>query len=408
MTALCMSGAIIFLLPFLREIYAVPLKEALDITNTQLGVLMSIFGAMSMLTYFPGGWLADRFSPRILMSTALSATGVVGFYYSTFPSYFICLLIHAFWGISISLVFWSAMIKATRNWASHGEQGRAFGFLEGGRGITEATFGSVLGVLFISLGSSDLALSQIIILYSVTNLLLAVLVWFTIDNDNQNEEQVSNTEKRDVNLQEIIEVLKMPEVWLISIVIMTAYSGYWGTYYFAEFTTNAFSASIGMGVAIAVGRVWINPFASISIGFISDKVGISRTICFLLAVLVITYLIFAIMPYDPKMMIFMVINVVITAFAVFAIRGIYFALLEEGGIPSKVTGTAAGIASAIGFLPDVYMPYIGGVLLDAYPEAEGYRYIYLMISISCFIGFIAAYVILRRTKNRKRERLALK
>lgn len=391
------------MLPFLREIYAVPLRASLDITNTQLGVLMSIFGAMSMLTYFPGGWLADRFSPRILMSTALFATGIVGFYYSTFPSYFICLLIHAFWGISISLVFWSAMIKATREWAPHEEQGRAFGFLEGGRGITEATFGSIFGILFVTLGSGEFALSQIIILYSAANILLAFLVWFTVNNNIQSEAQASDTVSRSVNLQEIIEVLKMPEIWLISIVIMTAYSGYWGTYYFAEFTTNAFAMSVGMGVAIAVGRVWINPVASISMGFLSDKFGISRTICCLLAILVVTYFVFGIMPYDPKMISFMVINVIITAFAVFAIRGIYFALLEEGGIPAKVTGTAAGIASAIGFLPDVYMPFIGGVLLDTFPEAEGYRYIYLMISATCFIGFLAAFTIMRRTKRRTLE-----
>jgi len=35
-------------------------------------------------------------------------------------------------GVSISLVFWKALIKATRNWAPSEKQGRAFGFLEAG------------------------------------------------------------------------------------------------------------------------------------------------------------------------------------------------------------------------------------------------------------------------------------
>jgi nitrate/nitrite transporter NarK len=68
MVALCMSGAIIFMLPFLREIYYIPMQNAFGFTNTQMGVLMSVFGTMSMLTYFPGGWLADKFSPRLLMT----------------------------------------------------------------------------------------------------------------------------------------------------------------------------------------------------------------------------------------------------------------------------------------------------------------------------------------------------
>jgi len=48
--------------PFLREVYYLPCRSA-GVSNTQLGVLMSVFGATALVTYFPGGWLADRFSP---------------------------------------------------------------------------------------------------------------------------------------------------------------------------------------------------------------------------------------------------------------------------------------------------------------------------------------------------------
>jgi predicted MFS family arabinose efflux permease len=400
MVALCMSGAIIFMLPFLREIYYIPMQNAFGFTNTQMGMLMSVFGTMSMIGYFPGGWLADRFSPRHLIAAALLSTGLMGFYFSTLPSFAICLLIHAFWGASISLVFWGALIKATRNWAPHEEQGRAFGFLEGGRGVTEALSGSIFGAIFIWLGSTDFALSQVIILFSITNISLAFLVWFSLEKNNKNDQRDRASKK--VTMAEIIVVLKIPEVWLIAIVIMSSYSGYWGAYYFAPFATSAFGVSIGVGVAIGIGKVWLNPVAALTSGFISDKVGISRSVCSLLCLLVITFFVFGLLPHNPNMIIFMLITVVITAFAVFALRGIYFALLEEGGIPTHVTGTAAGIVSAIGFLPDIYMPYIGGVLLDSFPEAEGYRYLYFMISGMCLLGAVAAFNILSRTNKRRR------
>lgn len=137
MAILCFSGGIIFMLPFLREVYYIPMQEAFGYNNTQMGVLMSVFGAVSLLTYFPGGWIADRYSPRKLMASALLATGLGGVYFSTFPSYAISILIHGFWGGCVSLVFWGAMIKATRAWAPAEEQGRAFGILEGGRGVSE-------------------------------------------------------------------------------------------------------------------------------------------------------------------------------------------------------------------------------------------------------------------------------
>ena len=114
MTILCFSGGIIFMLPFLREVYYVPMQEAFGYDNTQMGVQMSVFGFVSLITYFPGGWLADRISPRKLISSSLLATGMGGLYFATLPSYEIGIAIHAFWGASVSLMFWAAMIKATR------------------------------------------------------------------------------------------------------------------------------------------------------------------------------------------------------------------------------------------------------------------------------------------------------
>ena len=105
------------MLPFLREVYYIPMQEAFGYSNTQMGVLISVFGTVSLLTYFPGGWIADHFSPRKLIASSLLATGLAGLYFSTFPSYTINIIIHGFWGLCISLVFWGAMIKATRAWA---------------------------------------------------------------------------------------------------------------------------------------------------------------------------------------------------------------------------------------------------------------------------------------------------
>ena len=76
MTTLCLSGGIIFLLPYLFEVYYIPLREALGLSRTQLGSLMSAFGITALITYFPGGWLADRISPRKLISTSCISTSV--------------------------------------------------------------------------------------------------------------------------------------------------------------------------------------------------------------------------------------------------------------------------------------------------------------------------------------------
>ena len=181
MVCLCLSGGIIYLLPYLREVYYVPLLEALGLTNTQLGVMMSVFGATAMLSYFPGGWIADRVSPRILISLSMISTGLAGFYFATFPSYRICIVIHAFWGVSVTLTFWAALIKATRYWAPPSRQGRAFGILEGGRGVAELVSSTALLALFAKLGSKAFALSRVILLFSIFDILIGILAWCVLD-----------------------------------------------------------------------------------------------------------------------------------------------------------------------------------------------------------------------------------
>ena len=128
MVILCVSAGTIYNVVYIFEVYYIPTQQALDLTKSQMGTLMGVFGAVSLLSYGPGGWLADRVSSRKLMTLAMLLTGGTGFYYATFPSYPLALALHAFWGITIALIFWNAMIRATRNWAPSSQQGRAFGF----------------------------------------------------------------------------------------------------------------------------------------------------------------------------------------------------------------------------------------------------------------------------------------
>ncbi len=396
MAILCFSGGIIFMLPFLREVYYIPMQQAFGYTNTQMGVLISVFGAVSMLTYFPGGWIADRYSPRKLMTGALLATGLSGLYFSTFPSYSVSILIHAFWGACVSLVFWGAMIKATRAWAPAEEQGRAFGILEGGRGVSEMLSSTVFLVIFAWLGSSAEGLSQVIQLFALTNIALAVMAWFVLD-DGQGSRTKEVRDK--VGLAEVIEVLKMPVVWLISLVVLTAYSAYWGSYYFAPYATDAYGLSVLLGGAVGVGKMWLKPFAAVGAGFIADKIGVARTVFGFFLIMTAGFVVFSLLPGGESFLIVMLINASIVSIAIFALRGIYFALLEEGGVARAVTGTAAGVISAVGFTPDVFMPLIGGLLLDAYPGAEGYRYFYLVIAILCAVGSVAAWLLVGKSNQ---------
>lgn len=399
MTVLSLSGGIIFLLPFLQEVYYIPLAQALNLNNIEVGSLMSVFGITSMISYFPGGWLADRVSPRKLITISLLSTGAAGLYFATFPSYELSLAIHAFWGVSITFLFWGAMIRVTRNWAPPEEQGRAFGILETGRGLGEVLSSMALLAVFAALGSGDLALSMVIIQFSALFLLLGVLAWFVLED--QLDKSHDPGEKFKVGVREIINVLKMPVVWLIATVILTGYSAYWGLFRFTSYATDIFALSVTIGAAISVGKMWLKPLAALVAGFISDKFGIAKSVAWLFIILIAGYAAAALLPGNPALVPVMLLIVGIASLAVFAMRGIYFALLEEGGVPLAVTGTAAGIISAVGYTPDIFMPLLGGALLDNFPGPAGYRYFFSITAAICGVGLVASLLIYLKIVKRR-------
>ncbi len=395
MALLCLSGSIIFWLPFLSEIYYVPMQDAFGFSKTQIGVLSGTFGFTSLIAYFPGGWLADRLAPRKLIFIALVIMSASGFVFSTLPSFEICLLLYGLWGFAAAGVFWSAMIKATRIWASSKEQGRAFGILEGGRNIADMVSATILLAIFAWRGGDDAALSENILLLALLPLILAFLVW-TVMKDDGTPREDTQEQRLTVTTAEIIEVLKLPIVWLIAIIIMTAYTGLWGAIFFTPYATEVFDLGAVLGGAIGTGKLWLGAMVAIVAGFIADKIGAARAVLGAFVLMTSGFLVFGLVPGAPSLVPFLLINVAFISGAVYALRGIYFSLLEQGGIPLVVTGTATGIVSVIGYTPDIFMPVIGGMILDASPGAGGYQNLFLFTAALSFLGFVAAYVVYRK------------
>ena len=72
---------------------------------------------------------------------------------------------------------------------------------------------------------------------------------------------------------------------------------------------------------------------------------------------------------------------------IYALRGIYYALLEEGAVPVALTGTATGLISMLAYTPDVFVPALAGHLLDRYSAGGvGYRYLFLILAMFSVAG----------------------
>ena len=78
------------------------------------------------------------------------------------------------------------------------------------------------------------------------------------------------------------------------------------------------------------------------------------------------------------------------AFGTYALRGLYFAIIEETKTPIQFTGTLVGIISVVGFTPDIFMSLFNGYMLGENPTIIEYQNLFTTFTIIPIIGLLAA------------------
>jgi hypothetical protein len=92
------------------------------------------------------------------------------------------------------------------------------------------------------------------------------------------------------------------------------------------------------------------------------------------------------------------ITIVSASLGIFAMRGLYFAIMKESRIPLAVTGSAVGFISLIGYTPDVFMGPLMGWLLDRSPGAAGHQHVFWVVTGFAVLGFITSVIFQRITR----------
>ena len=77
------------------------------------------------------------------------------------------------------------------------------------------------------------------------------------------------------------------------------------------------------------------------------------------------------------------------ALGTYALRGLYFAIIEETKTPLQLTGTLVGIISVVGFTPDIFMSLFVGYMLGENPSIVEYQNLFSYFTIIPIIGLLA-------------------
>jgi MFS family permease len=407
--ALIVSGEAVFFLPFvIPRVFRPTFLEVFHITNLQLGSFISVYGVVAMVAYFFGGPLADRYPARLLMALALFSTALGGLVLWLVPDPIGMFWLYGCWGATTILLFWAALMRATRTLGGARAQGTTFGTLDGGRGLVAAVVGSLAVAVFAWFLPADLAhvgpaeriaaFRKVILFFSACVFGSALLVFAVL----RPLEQVAEREPAEGAWTHLRQVLRLPAVWLQAVIIVCAYSGYRIADDFPLLAKDVLGYNEVHAAGLATMALWIRPVAAVGAGLLADRFSPSGMTLCCFALLLLGGLLIAFGPLGLHPAVPVYFAVVSTALGVFALRGLYFAIMQEGRIPLEVTGTAVGVASVVGFLPDVYMGPVMGVLLDDHPGVRGHQLVFLVLAGFAALGLLATLAFRRVVRYRRK------
>lgn len=405
-TVLIVAGEMVFSLPFHTARFFRPtFLEVFSFSNTDLGDILAVYGITAMLSYFPGGVVADRYSARSLLCVSLLLTAAGGLYMATIPGPAQMALLYGYWGVTSIFLFWAAMIRAVREWGGELSQGKAFGILDGGRGLVAAAVAFLAVALLASYlpevvnDASDAerraGFSSVILLYSGATAAVGILTWWLLPDSGV--AQTDSFQHR--SLVGAFAVLRRPIVWAQAGIIVCAYCGFKGGDNFSLYAVQVLGMNEVDGASLSAYTNYIRPIAAVSAGILADRFVTSRVLGVMFAVLIVSYFLFFLASPVKAWLNIIYLNIFVSFFAVFALRGVYFALVEETRTPPNLTGTTVGVVSFVGFTPEIFFAPITGRILDAFPGVQGHQYYFLFLAAVSLVGLTMVAFLLREKRH---------
>lgn len=136
--ALGLAGGSIYFLPYIKYVFYDAQISTMGITNTQSGLMLTMYTIGNMILYIPGGIIADKVSPKKALVISLLSTTALAYIYAFSMNFAVAMVIWLGLSFSTAFVFWSSLMKAIRIIGTEEEQGFMYGLYYACNGITGA------------------------------------------------------------------------------------------------------------------------------------------------------------------------------------------------------------------------------------------------------------------------------
>lgn len=389
---------IIYLMPYMKTVFYDSMIEATGFTNAQLGYMMTVYALGCTASYVPGGWIADKIRPRILLTVCLLGQAAIAFtFLVTCTNYYISLGLWVLSAICGGFAFWPSMLKAIRMLGTKEEQGRLYGVFEFTNGIASMVSSWIMVFAATYLGNLIGGFQGAVVVMAVLNLLAAGGVFFLynennfVDNEPVDEDDV-------IRASDFAKVLLMPKVWVAGLLLFCAITSYAGLGYIGAYSTEV----VGIGVATAGILNSIREYGcrvgGVAGGFFADTVFKSSAKWQVIAQGLCAVVAFSFLLIPSKSTTLFIVVMLFMALCVYANRVTVYSLLSEMKVEAKVAGTALALVTLIGYIPDMFVHTMFGTWLDQY-GAAGYDKIFMYLGITAAVGVVIALIAVTMVKK---------
>ena len=383
-----MGSSIIYAPMYLKNVFYDPLMQALGCTNADLGLMVSAYGIAAMICYLPSGIVADKFRMRTLATVGFLATAVLVGIYAMLPSVEICLVLFVAMGITSILVWWGTRFKVIRLCCEEDEYASKIGISYSIYGVTGLVIGLINAGIIAAIANVAQGVQVMLIFLAVVIAVLGVASIFLIPDFKG---EIDKNAKL-FSLKEAVEAIKHPGVIWACVAYFCVYAVYQGATYTTPYLTQCFNADGNLVNVVGLIRTYgIGLIAGPVVGWLATKLKSPSKVILGAFILSIAVLLgFIVFPHDPGAAMVAAILVVVFGFTTYGAFSIGSSPLSEIKIPMRIFGTAAGVLSVVGFMPDVFIhTWYGGLIdaqgIDAYTSIFGFEIMFGVIGCICLV-----------------------
>ena len=145
----------------------------------------------------------------------------------------------------------------------------------------------------------------------------------------------------------------------------------------------------------------MRPPGGVLAGMIGDRISNARMMMWLFAAGIVACLYLALMRTTPENAWTLWVFIFPFGLLAYGLRGVFWALLYDCPVPTRVLGTAIGFISIMGYSSDAYIPQVSAWLQTHYPTGTAYQLFFAYVAGAAAVGLLASWLLSRLTHRQQ-------